>query len=539
MASALYIADLHVLILGAENLIACDTDGLADPYCNVRIVGDTEQPKQRTNPTYDTLNPVWNKSFNFGIRNKKCSVEFHVWNKNTFRGNDSMGHCDTQLDAIKANTRVKRWIDLKGVPHGKLLVELFLTPKPGWGDVKTNSTTTPSAAKYPEPKVLAPEPMGKYPAPNALPSAPPVQPQAPQAYPPPQQPNGSMQPQGMQPPPQQGYPPVAPQPYPGGAYPPPQHHPSAVPMPQQQAYPPPQPQMMQPNPYMTHPQPQQYQQPINSNQYPPTATQNYPTRNTGYPGNAAPGQHNIIVSASIPQVIPRTLPMGVTAFQMPTRFRLKHKWFSSNMKIEDAYGNPIFVFKNKVISLGTDMYITDCRNGQDIGQIKQQLRLGMPQYSIYVLGRHHTTLKQKFTLGNLKFEMDTHIGQKLVVTGNWYNCDFNFTRGGRLVARASKDFFSYSDSYGIEIMPGEDALVILASAVIIDKCVHSSNQNHNHHHNQVTVGTGLAFSRPGVTVIGLGGGGHHHHHHGHRSHSFNRGHHRHGHRGGHHHGRHF
>jgi uncharacterized protein YxjI len=43
-----------------------------------------------------------------------------------------------------------------------------------------------------------------------------------------------------------------------------------------------------------------------------------------------------------------------------------------------------------------------------------------------------------------------------------------------MVARVSKTYFSFSDTYGIQIEPGEDDITILATAVIIDLVCHNS-----------------------------------------------------------------
>jgi len=38
-----------------------------------------------------------------------------------------------------------------------------------------------------------------------------------------------------------------------------------------------------------------------------------------------------------------------------------------------------------------------------------------------------------------------------------------------------KIFYSYTDSYGVEVLPGEDVVLILCATAIIDKCLHEGN----------------------------------------------------------------
>ena len=47
-----------------------------------------------------------------------------------------------------------------------------------------------------------------------------------------------------------------------------------------------------------------------------------------------------------------------------------------------------------------------------------------------------------------------------------------FERGGRTVANVSKKYWSWSDTYGIDIVEGEDVVSILATCVVIDLVLH-------------------------------------------------------------------
>ncbi len=50
--------------------------------------------------------------------------------------------------------------------------------------------------------------------------------------------------------------------------------------------------------------------------------------------------------------------------------------------------------------------------------------------------------------------------------------EYAFTRAGRSVATVSKQWFSWSDTYGVDIAEGEDEVLILASSVVIDMVCH-------------------------------------------------------------------
>jgi uncharacterized protein YxjI len=65
----------------------------------------------------------------------------------------------------------------------------------------------------------------------------------------------------------------------------------------------------------------------------------------------------------------------------------------------------------------------------------------------------------------------------LEAVGDFIGHDYTFSRSGREAARVSKKWFRMSDTYGVEVAPGEDDVLILASTVVIDLCVHGDGKN--------------------------------------------------------------
>ncbi len=68
----------------------------------------------------------------------------------------------------------------------------------------------------------------------------------------------------------------------------------------------------------------------------------------------------------------------------------------------------------------------------------------------------------------------------LTAEGDFLDHEYSFTRAGRAVAQVSEQWFSWSDTYGVEIADGEDDVLIVASTVVIDMVCHGdrkSNRN--------------------------------------------------------------
>ena len=63
------------------------------------------------------------------------------------------------------------------------------------------------------------------------------------------------------------------------------------------------------------------------------------------------------------------------------------------------------------------------------------------------------------------------------VTGDFFDHEYAFHCSGREVARVSKRFFSWTDTYGIDVADGEDDVTILATAVVIDLVCHAADDD--------------------------------------------------------------
>ncbi len=64
--------------------------------------------------------------------------------------------------------------------------------------------------------------------------------------------------------------------------------------------------------------------------------------------------------------------------------------------------------------------------------------------------------------------MDIPGPDDLYITGSLLEHEYTFTRGGQVVATVSKRWFSITDTYGVDIAPGQDDVLILASVLALD-----------------------------------------------------------------------
>ena len=121
----------------------------------------------------------------------------------------------------------------------------------------------------------------------------------------------------------------------------------------------------------------------------------------------------------------------------------------STLNFEDAHGQVIYKIQERKARVKDSMEVEDA-TGKRVAMVKKDLI---------------TPVRDKFTV-NLKGSRD------LDVKGNIVDHQYTIGEGRDQVAEVSKKWFRVRDSYGVEIDPGQDDLLILAVAVCIDQMAH-------------------------------------------------------------------
>ena len=151
--------------------------------------------------------------------------------------------------------------------------------------------------------------------------------------------------------------------------------------------------------------------------------------------------------------------------------------WGDDFRIRNESGEDVYYVDGKVLSFGDKLSFKDAQ-GNEVARIDQKLLAIGPQYEIIRGGKTVAVVeKQLFTLFRARFTVDVPGPDDLEAKGNFIDHEYTFERAGRQVARVSKKWFSFSDTYGIDIDDQEDDVLILASAVVIDLVSHPDAKN--------------------------------------------------------------
>jgi uncharacterized protein YxjI len=159
---------------------------------------------------------------------------------------------------------------------------------------------------------------------------------------------------------------------------------------------------------------------------------------------------------------------------MADRFVMTEKLFSlaGRYVVRDEAGQERYQVVGKMLSVGDKLSFQDAA-GTELATIKQKMLSLAPAYQIVRDGKVVAVVKQHLiNLLSLRFTVDVPGPDDLEAAGDLLGREYVFRRHEQVVATVSRRWFSLSDTYGVEVSDGEDEVLVLASAVVIDRLLH-------------------------------------------------------------------
>jgi len=161
------------------------------------------------------------------------------------------------------------------------------------------------------------------------------------------------------------------------------------------------------------------------------------------------------------------------------RFQMKQKLFAwgDDFVIRGADDNPAYFVDGKAFSVGKQLSFQDM-SGHELAFIRQKLLAWGPTYEIYRDGNLAAVVKKElFTLFKCRFTVDVPGPDDLTAEGAFTDHEYTLSRGDREVATVSKQWFTFADTYGVDVVEGEDPVLVLASTVVIDMACHPAGKH--------------------------------------------------------------
>lgn len=157
------------------------------------------------------------------------------------------------------------------------------------------------------------------------------------------------------------------------------------------------------------------------------------------------------------------------------RYRMRERMVSigDDFWIEDDQGNRAFKVDGKAMRIRSTLHFED-RQGNRLASIQERkarvrdtMNIDGPDGSAIA-----TIKKAMITPIRERYTVSLPGGGDLDVHGNIVDHEYEISSDGKKVAEVSKKWFRVRDTYGVEVAPGGDDLLILAITVAIDSISH-------------------------------------------------------------------
>lgn len=154
------------------------------------------------------------------------------------------------------------------------------------------------------------------------------------------------------------------------------------------------------------------------------------------------------------------------------KLALKEKVFSLReaFQVMDEEGNPIYEVIGKLLSVGHTLTVTDM-DGQEAAYIHQKVLSLVPKYFIEVNGQEEVELKGHITLFKPHYTLEAEDGKR-EIRGDFMAHEYEMKRGRDVVATVTKKWFSWGDTYLLDVADDADVLPALGVMLAID-CIES------------------------------------------------------------------
>ena len=152
------------------------------------------------------------------------------------------------------------------------------------------------------------------------------------------------------------------------------------------------------------------------------------------------------------------------------RYVIREKFFriGEDSTITDESGQPVFDVDGKVLSIHHTLVVRDVE-GREVARVRKELLAFRPTYNITMQGREVAEVRKKLISPLIdRFTVEVAGSPDFTIKGSIFDHDYIMRRGDQVIASISKAWVSLTETYGVDIAPGENDVLILASVLALD-----------------------------------------------------------------------
>lgn len=147
---------------------------------------------------------------------------------------------------------------------------------------------------------------------------------------------------------------------------------------------------------------------------------------------------------------------------------IKQKVFSLSGKftVKDQQENDIYYVEGSFLQIPKTFTILNTTR-DEVALITKKVFSFLPVFFVEINGKEPIMIKKEFSFFKPRYTIDA---AGIEVQGNWWDMDFQLMQHGEIIGSVSKKWFTWGDSYEVQILDEAMEAVIIALVVAID-CV--------------------------------------------------------------------
>lgn len=161
-----------------------------------------------------------------------------------------------------------------------------------------------------------------------------------------------------------------------------------------------------------------------------------------------------------------------------TRYQMRQKLvsFGDDFWIENQQGQKVFKVDGKMLRVRDTLFFEDahgqklCKIQTKVLRIKESMEIEGPDG-----GKLAMVKKALITPLRDRWVVKVGNGPDLDVQGNILDHEYSIGEGRNKIAEVSKKWFRIRDTYGVQVEPGQNDILLLAVTVAIDMMAHAGN----------------------------------------------------------------
>lgn len=152
------------------------------------------------------------------------------------------------------------------------------------------------------------------------------------------------------------------------------------------------------------------------------------------------------------------------------RYIIREKMFrlGEDSDILDENNRPVYSVDGKIFSLHHTLVMRDMA-GDEVATVRQHIVSLRPTFEVTRHGQEIAEVRKKLLSPFVdRYTIDIPGPDDLTVTGSIFEHEYTISRGSEIVARVSKGWLTLTATYAVDITPGQDDPLILATVLALD-----------------------------------------------------------------------